>query len=110
MVAGWDRAVRTMAVGERATIRVTDPTLGYGSAGVPPLIPPNSVLEFDVQVLDAQEPTLNIDFDTIAMADNTPVSDGRALSALVRLDGCLSLCVCVCVAFVISQSNKTCQS
>jgi FKBP-type peptidyl-prolyl cis-trans isomerase len=74
MVAGWDKAIRTMTVGERAIIRVTDPNLGYGIAGVPPLIPSNSMLEFDVQILDAQEPTLNIDFDSIAMADNTPVS------------------------------------
>ena len=76
MVIGWDKAIRTMNVGERAVVRVTDPTLGYGITGVPPLIPSNSILEFDVQILDAQEPTLNIDFDTIAMADNTPVRGG----------------------------------
>jgi FKBP-type peptidyl-prolyl cis-trans isomerase len=74
MAPGWDLAIRTMAVGERSIFRLTDPSLGYGSYGVPPLIPPDSMLEFDIDVIDAQEPTLNIDFDSIAMADSTPVS------------------------------------
>lgn len=73
MIKGWDKAVRTMRVGERAIIRVTDPELGYGSQGVPPLIPSNAQLEFDVEVLDTQAPTTNIDFDSLANADNTPV-------------------------------------
>ena len=74
MVTGWDKALRTMTVGERAIIRVTDPNLGYGVAGVPPLIPSNAELEFDIELLDAQPPMTNIDFDSIAVADNTPVS------------------------------------
>ena len=73
MVSGWDKALRTMKVGERAIIRVVDTSLGYGSAGVPPLIPPNAELEFDVELLDAQPPMTNIDFDSIATADSTPV-------------------------------------
>jgi hypothetical protein len=73
MVSGWDKALRSMNVGERAIIRVTDPNLGYGVAGVPPLIPPNAELEFDVELLDAQPPMTNIDFDSIATADSTPV-------------------------------------
>lgn len=73
MVAAWDKALRTMTVGERSIIRVTDPNLGYGKAGVPPMIPPDACLEFDVEILDAQPPMTNIDFDSIATADNTPV-------------------------------------
>lgn len=74
MVKGWDKALRTMTVGERSIIRVTDPELAYGSTGIPSLIPPNAQLEFDIEVLDAQLPTTNIDFDSLATADNTPVS------------------------------------
>ena len=74
MVSGWEKAIRTMNVGERAIVRVTDPDLGYGTTGVPPLIPANAELEFDIELLDAQPPMANIDFDSIAMADNTPVS------------------------------------
>jgi len=72
MVKGWEKALRTMSVGERAIVRVTDPELGYGSTGVPPLIPPNAQLEFDIEVLDTQLPTANIDFDSLANSDNTP--------------------------------------
>lgn len=74
MVKGWEKALRTMTVGERAIIRITDPELAYGDKGVPPLIPPNAQLEFDIEVLDTQLPTTNIDFDSLANADNTPVS------------------------------------
>lgn len=73
MIPGWDKALRSMVVGERAVIRITDPELAYGSSGIPTLVPPNSPIELDVELLDVQEPTLNIDFDSIATADNTPV-------------------------------------
>jgi FKBP-type peptidyl-prolyl cis-trans isomerase len=74
MVPGWDAAVRSMQVGERAVVRVVDSEkLGYGSVGVPPLILPGQQLEFDITLLDCQPPTLNIDFDSIATLDNTPV-------------------------------------
>ncbi|CAJ1887853.1 unnamed protein product [Cylindrotheca closterium] len=72
MVAGWDKALRTMSVGERSIVKVTNPELGYGNEGVPDLIPPGAKLEFDIEILEAQPPMQNIDFDSIAMADNTP--------------------------------------
>lgn len=72
MVLGWEKALRTMNVGERAIIRLTDANLGYGAAGVPPLIPPNAELEFDIELLDTQLPMANIDFDSIANMDSTP--------------------------------------
>ena len=76
MITGWDYAIRSMEVGERALIRVVDTdNLGYGQQGVPPLIRPNQQLEFDITLLDCQPPTLNIDFDSIATLDNTPVRD-----------------------------------
>ena len=58
MVPGWEKALRTMSVGERAIIRITDPALGYGTAGVPPLIPPNAELEFDVESVSYTHLTL----------------------------------------------------
>lgn len=74
MIQGWDKAIRTMKVGERAVIRISDPSLGYGDTGFPPLIPPRAEIEIDLEILDSQSPTTNIDFDNLAMADNTPVS------------------------------------
>ena len=80
MIDGWEKAIRTMNVGERAVVRITDPSLGYGERGVPPLVPPNAEIELDLEILDAQPPLQAIDFDTLAMSDElTPVSrPGRA--------------------------------
>ncbi len=83
MIPGWDKALRSMTVGERAIVRITDPALAYGSVGIPTLVPPESPIELDILLLDAQPPTLNIDFDSIAMADNTPV--GIFLPAILCL-------------------------
>ena len=73
MIQGWDKAIRTMRVGERAIVRICDPSLGYGAVGVPPLVPPNAEIEVDLEILDAQAPMANIDFDNLALADSTPV-------------------------------------
>lgn len=73
MISAWETAIRGMRIGERAIFRVTDPDLGYGEAGVPPVVPPDALLELDVQVLDAQPPTANIDFDNLAL-DATPTT------------------------------------
>lgn len=72
MIPAWDKALRSMSVGERAVIQVTDPSLAYGAAGVASVVPPNAVLELDLYVTSAQSATANIDFDSLAMADNTP--------------------------------------
>lgn len=55
MVPGWDMALRTMKEGERATIQVTDPKFGYGEAGVPPFVPSNAKLEFDIEVINIED-------------------------------------------------------
>ena len=73
MIDGWEKSIRGMRVGERSIIRITDPNLAYGSQGVPPLVPPNAVVELDVEILDSQPPTVNIDFDNLAL-DNTPTT------------------------------------
>lgn len=72
MIEGWDKALRTMRVGERSLVRIHNPSLAYGAKGVPPIIPPNACVELDLQVLATQPATANIDFDQLAMADTTP--------------------------------------
>eukprot|EP00808_Paulinella_micropora_P018832 g4735.t1 len=55
VILGWDKAVATMKVGERAII-VCPPDYGYGNSGVGP-IPGNATLTFDVEVLGHSEPS-----------------------------------------------------
>jgi hypothetical protein len=82
MIDGWEKAISTMSIGERAVVRITNPELGYGSKGVPPLIPPNAEIELDMEILDAQPPLEAIDFDTLAMSDQmTPRTAGSIAAA-----------------------------
>eukprot|EP01128_Nolandella_sp_AFSM9_P000214 TRINITY_DN1038_c0_g1_i2.p1 TRINITY_DN1038_c0_g1~~TRINITY_DN1038_c0_g1_i2.p1 ORF type:complete len:121 (+),score=33.68 TRINITY_DN1038_c0_g1_i2:117-479(+) len=50
VIKGWDHGVATMKIGERAKL-IISPDYGYGVRGFPPVIPPSSVLIFDVELL-----------------------------------------------------------
>ncbi|KXS18487.1 peptidyl-prolyl cis-trans isomerase, partial [Gonapodya prolifera JEL478] len=50
VIKGWDEAVPQMSLGEQARLTIT-PDYGYGARGAPPVIPPNSTLIFDVELL-----------------------------------------------------------
>ena len=51
VIKGWDQAVSKMRAGERARITI-QPEWGYGSKGSGGSIPPDSVLVFEVEMVD----------------------------------------------------------
>ncbi len=56
MIDGWETAITTMSVGEKAIISVQDAEkYGYGSEGVGDIVPPNAALELEIEILEAEE-------------------------------------------------------
>lgn len=58
VIAGWDHGLRGMCIGEKRRLQLP-PEFGYGSSGAGGVIPPNSALVFDVELLDISGPRVN---------------------------------------------------
>jgi len=50
VIAGWDKGIVGMKIGEKKTLTIA-PEDAYGAQGRPPVIPPNSTLIFEVELI-----------------------------------------------------------
>ncbi|KAH6905804.1 hypothetical protein BKA70DRAFT_1372925 [Coprinopsis sp. MPI-PUGE-AT-0042] len=50
VIQGWDEGVPQLSLGQKAILTAT-PDCAYGSRGFPPVIPANSTLKFEVELL-----------------------------------------------------------
>jgi len=82
MIKGWELALQTMEVGERATIRVTDSRqFGYGDAGVPPFVPSGAEIEMDMEILDVEA---GLDLSSLATSDPLKPRTPGAIAAAYK--------------------------
>jgi peptidylprolyl isomerase len=54
VIRAWDEGFSSMKIGEKAILQCA-PSYAYGASGSPPKIPPNSTLEFEVELLGFKE-------------------------------------------------------
>ncbi|KAG7363237.1 FKBP-type peptidyl-prolyl cis-trans isomerase [Nitzschia inconspicua] len=54
VIKGWDEGIMEMQLGELALLKVSS-DYGYGDEGRAPMVPPNSDLEFEVELLQVGE-------------------------------------------------------
>jgi len=55
VISGWEIGIKSMKVGEKAKFYISS-KYGYKKKGIPPIIPPNADLFFEIEIIDAVKP------------------------------------------------------
>ena len=55
VIKGWTEALKQMKVGDKWQLAIP-PEMAYGAQGSPPVIGPNAVLVFDIELLGIEQP------------------------------------------------------
>ena len=50
VISGWNHALMSMKLGEKATFTIA-PEYAYGPRGCPPAIPPDATLKFEIELI-----------------------------------------------------------
>ena len=55
VISGWEIGIKAMKVGEKSEFFISS-QYGYKKKGIPPIIPPNADLFFEIEIIDAEPP------------------------------------------------------
>ena len=77
VIGGWEVGVASMKPGERSVLTCS-PSYAYGDKGIPPIIPPASALQFEVELLSVQVTCLGLG---LGLAGGPRSGSGAALGA-----------------------------
>jgi len=58
VISGWEIGIKSMKVGEKAKFYISS-KYGYKKKGIPPIIPPNADLFFEIEIINAVRPDKN---------------------------------------------------
>ena len=77
-IQGWSEVLPLMKVGSKWEVAIPA-ALGYGPRGMPPKIPPESVLIFDMELVSIATPTGAAPTAALSSSSSTPVVSGQII-------------------------------